>query len=530
MQNKIQSSTEEPSITTPNANHTNDLIEGICNNADLPALGSSMSRVIRASSSEDRSIQQLAEFILLDASLTQKILFLSNSVSYRSESGRVVTSISKAIHMLGVNTVRTCAMAIILVDGLPHENAQCVRSELARALTASIIGRELAKHIYFKDVEEVAIAALFKNIGNLLVASYDPNLYWEIMGLIKEDSKTSEQASRQVLGCSFDRLTEVALQKSNIPESIIQSMKAIPQGKILTIPKTRQDWIRQALDFSETITPTMLQDKNPEEETLSSAALLTRFGKVLNLDKTNLDKLFFNIRKETETLNISMDLVQQDSKNRDTDLDNVTASKKVKKKELPSEMILADKNPDDTKENKYYPSGKPFNASSLLTTNIQHVTKIIVSGHYKVSDILNLLLRSIYVSFRFNFATIFLKDVSTSQFRARCFIGKNNAIKDDPICFSVGTSNDLFNLALEKDTDLFISDASTTKVRSLIPPWHRKFLPKACSFMVLPLVINKKPLGLLYADRNRVSEEGISANEMSLIKLLKGQVLTALSS
>ena len=75
-----------------------------------------------------------------------------------------------------------------------------------------------------------------------------------------------------------------------------------------------------------------------------------------------------------------------------------------------------------------------------------------------------------------------------------------------------------------------ISDASTKKVRDMIPRWHRSLLPDARSFIVLPLVVNDKPIGLFYADRKQVAPEGITADEMKIIRTLKRQIISALNS
>ena len=78
--------------------------------------------------------------------------------------------------------------------------------------------------------------------------------------------------------------------------------------------------------------------------------------------------------------------------------------------------------------------------------------------------------------------------------------------------------------------DLLISDASDVKIRGLIPLWHKKLLPDARSFIVLPLVVQKKPLGFLYADRKQVALEGVPPDETALIKTLKVQLITVMST
>jgi hypothetical protein len=122
--------------------------------------------------------------------------------------------------------------------------------------------------------------------------------------------------------------------------------------------------------------------------------------------------------------------------------------------------------------------------------------------------------------------------VRTNQFRARISLGDNNAARQEGFVFPATASGegDLFHLALENDADLLISNATESKIRNLIPVWHKALLPDAKSFIVLPLIVQKKPVGLFYADRTEFALEGVPADETALIKTLKGQVLGALNA
>jgi GAF domain-containing protein len=140
-----------------------------------------------------------------------------------------------------------------------------------------------------------------------------------------------------------------------------------------------------------------------------------------------------------------------------------------------------------------------------------------------------LVLETLYSSLGFRFATVCLKDVQLGQFRARIAIGESNVERQKGFAFPVEAARDLFHLSMENDADLMISDAIVPKIRDLLPVWHRTLLPDARSFIVLPLVVQKRPLGLFYADRALPAPEGVPADETALIKTLKGQVLGALN-
>jgi hypothetical protein len=177
-----------------------------------------------------------------------------------------------------------------------------------------------------------------------------------------------------------------------------------------------------------------------------------------------------------------------------------------------------------------YPSGKAYNASALLLAGVQEVIETIASDNYRLNDLIMLVLETYYKSLGFRFITLCLRDSKMDLFRARCSLGKNNLEYQKVFNFSAVPSTDLFHLALEKNVDLLISDASIPKIQKIIPQWHRDQFCGARSFMVLPLVANKKPIGLFYADRELESSEGITIEETKLIRTLKGQVLTVINS
>ncbi|MCE7913097.1 MAG: HDOD domain-containing protein [Nitrosomonas sp. PRO4] len=501
------------------------LLSAVNDDPNLPSLGGSLSYIIRLSSSEDESLRQLSHFILSDVSLAQKILSLSNSISFRSSSARVITSITKAIFLLGFDTVKTCALTILLVDGMmTGKRADYVRTELIYAVTASMVSRELAKYNQFISSEEVAIASLFKNMGRLLLAAYAHDKYEEMMTLAAQGLYTPEQASMRALNFDLSEFTEIILNKWNIPFSIIQLVKNKPMD-IAYSPKNKCDGMRLAIEFSEKAVPLIIRANN--NPTLEST-LLSRFGKALDLDKSKLDLIIEKASEETSMLQtnahlppLSRNTINADMK--DSGADSQSGS------DMLTELALTDTKATDVAVVQRYPSGKPYNASVLLLSAIQDVTEMMATN-YKLNNLIMLALEHYYHGLGFRFVTLCLRNNQKHQYQARSTVGKIDAQFQKAFCFSAVLSTDLFCLAMEKDTDLFISDTSVSKVREMLPHWYLAGFPDARSFIVLPLVINKKPLGFIYADREHAAPEGITLDETKLIKTLKGQILTALNS
>jgi HD-like signal output (HDOD) protein len=469
------------------------LMNKVCGDEDMFALGTSVARVVQMASSDDKGTHDLAYYVLSDVALTQRILRLSNTSTYRTASGTSVTTISRAISLLGFDNVKTTALAMLLVDALSNsEHAQSVRLELENALCASLVGREIARTSSYQGAEEASVAALFKNLGPLLVASHEHARYREISALAAGGKHTPGQASQMILGCSYDALTEAVLAEWKIPESITRSLAPLPSG-IQKPAASRAEWMRQVASFSMEVSKLLARSVNPAA-TPDARSLLTRYGIALGIDADQMEDLFSNVQTHMTGLLQSMNMQPHPRVEEPPMGDG-----------LPNVLLLATMDAGETAEETFHPSGKPHNARELLLAGVQDR------------------------SMGFRFATVCLKDPRSGQFRARVSFGEDHQRRQAAFVFPMAPSRDLFHLSMENDADLMIADAGSAKIRDLLPIWHRNLLPDARSFIVLPLVVGKVQLGLFYADRVHPAPEGVPPDETSLIKALKGQVLVALT-
>jgi HD-like signal output (HDOD) protein len=492
------------------------LLNKVCGDEEMFALGSSVAQVVQMASSDDQGTHDLAYYVLSDPALTQRILRLSNTAQYRTASGTNVTTISRAISLLGFDNVKTTALAMLLVDALSSSaHAQSVRVELQAALCASLVGREMARHSHYQGAEEASIGALFKNLGPLLVASHEHERYREINALVASGKHTLAQASQMILGCSYDTLSEAVMREWEIPDVIVRSL-ATPAAGTLKVAANRGEWMRQVAALSIDVSRLMARSIDPKNSN-EARALQARYGAALNLDTEAMDALFDTVAGEMTSLLQSM---------------NMEAPAPIEEPDdaggLPNVLLLATMGGETVAEGRH-PSGKPLNARDLLLAGVQDVTQMRASGKSKVNDVIQAVLETLYRSMGFRFATVCLKDPRAGVYRARLAFGDGHADKQAGFVFPVEATRDLFHLAMENDADLMIADATTPKIRDLLPLWHRALLPDARSFIVLPLVVGKVQLGLFYADRTQAAPEGVPPDETALIKALKGQVLVALA-
>jgi HD-like signal output (HDOD) protein len=499
------------------------LLEKFSTDIDLLSLGIAIARVVELASSEDEATQNLAYYILSDVALTQKILRLANTVFYRTVSNTPVTTISRAIFLLGFDTVKTSALALLLVDNLSKgQHAESIRLELVESLCASLVGRELGRYSHMQGAEEASIAALFKNLGRLLIASHEHPLYRDVESLCATGSSQT-QASIQVMGCSYDFLTETVLREWNIPDPLIHALNPLPSGP-LKPSKTRLEWMRQVVAFSAEADRIILHTKEPASSP-AARALLARFGVALHLDQDKMRLLFATVSKEIGQVVNSLNLALQTSHRNAAPAECPTSAER-----LPSVLQLAAMNTYSAHTDARHASGKPINARDLLLAGIQVATQMMGGGHYKPSELILLITETLYSSLGFRFAALCIHDTKNSQYRAIVSIGEQHTTRQGRFVFTDVSDNDVFHLSIDNNADLMIAETNGPTIRSLLPAWHRALLPDARSIMLLPLVNDQTPLGLFYADRVRPAPEGVSSDETALIKTLIGQMMTAVSA
>ncbi|MDP2878518.1 MAG: protein kinase, partial [Sulfuricella sp.] len=150
------------------------LLRRMRHKSDFPALSESVSAINRVASSDKESIDKLSNSILKDFALTNKILRLVNTAFYKSYGGGTISTISRAVIILGFDAVRNIAITLILFEHLQNKShAAHLKDEFIRTLFSGALAKEMAKGSV-KDPEEAFICAMFHNLGRLLAMFYFP--------------------------------------------------------------------------------------------------------------------------------------------------------------------------------------------------------------------------------------------------------------------------------------------------------------------------------------------------------------------
>lgn len=190
------------------------------NQSELPALAGVVQDLQRLTQEQHASVQQLADVLLRDAALTSKVLRVGNS-SYYNPSQEVIKTITRAIVMIGFDNVRLISLSVSLIDGLLDRAPRHQLQELlARSFHAAVQARNVSGYVIPRHEEEVFIAALLFNVGELAFWGCGGEQADELAAMLAQPGVKAEEAVQQVLGTSFRQLTLGLTKSWNLGELI----------------------------------------------------------------------------------------------------------------------------------------------------------------------------------------------------------------------------------------------------------------------------------------------------------------------
>jgi len=477
--------------------------------SSFPALSRTISTINRIASSDDESMQTLATALLKDFSLTNKLLRLVNSSTYGQFGGNIST-ISRAVMILGFDTVRNLAVTLILLEHLQNRHqAGELRGEVVRALFNGIMTRRLLVPAGGGDPEEGFICGVFFNLGRLLAMYY---LYdeWIEIGRRMHAGAGEHDAACAVLGLSLEELGIGVARSWNLPERMVRSMERI-QG---SPPQSAgRDSLRIAANVGDMLCR-IASHTEPGEKMRHLEDLARRCRPRLQMTARDYASA---VEESVEKFNEEARLLINDHSTGPM-LETIRIwSSGSSGGDTPA----AAGTPPAVAPAPHDEAG----TCAILTAGIQDITSTLVNG-CGLNDVLRMVLETMYRGIGFDRVLLALRETRGTRFSGRFGFGSGNEGVVKAFAFDLHDHSDVFQLAAGKCLDLVIADSTVDNIRARIPQWHHEQV-RARSFIVLPLAIDKRCVGLLYGDRMEAGPPAIGTTSMGLLKTLRNQAVLA---
>jgi len=200
------------------------MLRRIQRKGDFPVISRTLQEINRLTAEEcHANADQLANVILRDYSLTNRLLKLANSAYYGNFAGRV-RSVTDAVRILGVDQVRMACNGLACFGHFADKaDDRDLKETLIRSFVAGLLTRHLASRCGIRDVEEAFICGMLHDLGRTVTMYYFADDYRDIAALIEQGGE-EDAAARSVLGVRYSELGYAIAREWAFPEIILFSM------------------------------------------------------------------------------------------------------------------------------------------------------------------------------------------------------------------------------------------------------------------------------------------------------------------
>jgi serine/threonine protein kinase len=524
---------EEGSASEGKKSTLDFLLRRMRHKSDFPALSESVSAINKIANSETESINKLSNSILKDFALTNKILRLVNSAYFRPAGGGSISTVSRAVIVLGFEAVRNIAITVLLFEHLQNKsNANQLKDDFLRANLAGILAKDIGAAAQMRDLEQTFICSLFNSLGRLLAQFYFPDESDEIRRIVEQKNCQEDSAALAVLGISFEEMGIAIARQWGFPPLIVGSMRKLPAGPVKK-GVTQEDKLRLLSSFANEICD-VIAKATPEARDREMKKAMARYADAVAIDRQEMQQTVQRAVEEVADfaqvihLNLKQTTFGKQMRQfaRGGNADDEVAGKQDDADSMDGTLLRETDPLSGVDADSSAGGGQQLDAQSVLTAGIQDISNTLVDG-FKLNDILRIILETMYRAMGFKRVVLCIRDAKAGTMQGRFGFGPEANEVARAFRFSLNFTPDIFHVATSKGVDILISDINDPKIAERIPAWYRKAVP-AHSFVLFPLNIKGNPVALIYADRDEPGGISIPEKELSLLRTLRNQAVLAI--
>ena len=498
------------------------LIVRMNQHSDFPAMSQTITLLNELKSSGEISSEDLSNVILKDYALTLKILRLINSVGF-VQFGEV-TTISRAIMLLGFDSIRNIALTLLLYEHIGGSSGVRVKELLLRSICSGILAKSIAEETKSVNFEEAFICSLFHTFGKIIVAFYMPEKVEEMSKLCAERGFTEDVATLSILGASYETLGMEIAETWNFPKKIIVTMKKMRYSDIRPNP-SEIERVCSISNFSNEIAEIMASPSTMPEKEDQVRKLVSLYKVHFEGIETKVNQILSNTASAVSEYAdmFSLKTSELASFHALTQWDGATADK------VPVETQRVESAGISTIEG-ILEADKEQPPDTIFSKGVLEINTAILNG-YPLNDVIKIALETIYrgMNFSGNSKVLFLlRDSKAPVMKIKFGFGANLMELRTWFEFSLDEKQDIFNMAVSKSTDLVIKDMSVAEIRTHLPSWYLARIPDNVFVIILPIVISGKPLGLFYIEGEKTAFSRITSEELKYLTMLRDQTVLAI--
>ncbi len=453
------------------------LWERVRQQGDLPGFAKAISSILSAMRGEEELEFNMTQTVLSDPALTQKVLRLANSAMYAA-FGQKIATVSKAVIVLGTETIGHLALGLKLIDELsaasPDSNA--AHLEMEKAVLAGHVARQIATSANYHDAEEAVVCSMLHTLGRMMVVFYLSDQWQEVhrrcqgeqLGPSRTLSQLEDQYAREVLHLSLEEIGRATAQRWGFPPGLLATMRSVEPQAALE-PLQQNDWLAALSTMSAGCANALCE---AEEDSANQLAHLTSgYAEMLGVP--------------AQTMLQAIESARQDSSSDLTAVHSARRANTEKKGQSRGDAPTLNQNLQQK-------------LLALLRHGVSDMHDVV--GTASPSQMMAMALESLYQGLGLKRAVAFMHNYKDAKYVGKISFGAGMHALLPHLAFEDAFHHDVFHAALQSDRLIFIENAKDPDFAAKLPHWWKSTLQSATSFLVLPMSLGGHPAGFIYGD------------------------------
>jgi len=418
---------------------------------ELPSLQSSSDRMAASLQNDEAYLADLTTLVLSDLSLSQKVIGRANAGMRRSFGDEII-SVSRAIRVLGVNTVERFSAELpdMAQFQAASSHAEAGRDALKRAMVAAEFARHMTQRHAGQAREEAVLSTLMHLLAPTVLALYLEDDWQKVLHHIQAyPDATMQDACHEALGVSLTEIAGRLAKHFNMPEQLAACMEAtLPVAG--TRAESHAEWLSGISTMSAEVA--LMIEKN--QARLDIEKFVAPYLGDLGIDATSLDKA----------------LEQALAVNTRVDASGEGAGGQAAFLEMPVNPM------------EHLGKALAHVRSLGATTNSAGLIPIVVEN---IAQCLNL-----------KSGFLLILNTKDSVYTAKVAHGDGVRDKLPSLYFNAGVEEDIFSEAIANRNPTFILDVRANSALHRVPEWYKTQFPVATSLIFVPVYLKERCIAL----------------------------------
>ncbi len=496
--------------------------QGLDQLGDLPVFSATVNRIQQISTSDEGDAMALAVAIMKDTSLAAKVLKVANSSAY-NRNNKNISVVSRAVVIIGFNSIKNICITLKLIETFHDEHPDLdVPGMMMRQLLSANLAKEFALKSNKKiDPEEAYIAALLFGLGEIMVACTMPDQYRRMLRLRSHGEKKWSLVQTEVLGTTFSELGKEMALGWGYPQEVLQSIEHHDLAHI----DGKSDFMGSLPSLANGLIQHLLVQDAAHEQSFSHIMESLSDVSAIPLDEVGTTTLqcFNNVAKVSRDYGLKgkslvPKFVETGDETKDEMIRQLAFLGQSEAEMEEQELVTVD---------QLESSIRQVERSQKQIEYLQKLSELMASGN-KIHEVFKLVISALQDCGSFDRSMLCLLSSGGDKLSVKIIEGEK--LDDLQSYFERkknGKADDLFFRVLNKRVTLLVNDLDEDGWSNRLP---KTFVDQVgCKgFVLIPLTMGVRVIGMLYADKVKGSE-GLTDEDFNLFNQFATQTRVALS-